>query len=123
MTALKEDLDFLAHFGKKGMKWGVRRQVKNTALAQKRIDRIARVADGSASAKDRVAAYYLHGVISKKSARYTLSRAMKAQKDIANGKKKVTASLAKLQGIRVSELNMHQKSLKLTGNEKRAWLY
>lgn len=32
MTALQEDLDFLAHFGKKGMKWGVRNKRSNSGV-------------------------------------------------------------------------------------------
>lgn len=43
---LQEDVDFLAHFGKKGMKWGV----KNEA----RLQATKRVAKGTGDAKDKM---------------------------------------------------------------------
>ena len=122
MTVLQEDLDFLAHYGKKGMRWGVRnetRTVKNTARAQKRIDRVARVASGTASKSDRVTAYLATGTTTKRSAQYQLRQAADMQDKIAVGRGKTNNMLLKLQGVKASELNMHRDVAGISMHERR----
>jgi hypothetical protein len=82
--------DFIEHFGTKGMQWGVRRA---TDTAQKRIDRIDRVAKGTASKSDRIAAIHYSRVWTKKNARTQLKAIRKAQDKVALGKFSVTRYL------------------------------
>lgn len=91
--------DFLAHFGVKGMKWGVRR----TARIQKIIDRHERVANGTASTKDRLLAAN-RGVFTARGANRTLQRAANNQAKLNAGKHKTTAILLKVHGVNYKDL-------------------
>lgn len=50
MTDIVDDI--LAHYGKKGMKWGIR--TVHAGKVKKRTDRLDRVASGTANRRDRV---------------------------------------------------------------------
>ena len=94
--------DFLAHYGVKGMKWGVRR----TRRMQKIVDRHDRIAKGTASKKDRILGAN-RMVFTAKGAERTLQRAANNQAKINAGKMKATNALAMLGGVRMKDMNYH----------------
>ena len=103
------EAQYLAHYGKKGMKWGVR----NTAKVQKRVDRIRRVASGTASKSDRrkaalldVAAIDLiRGKGLRTGAQKTLDRNEATKKKIVGGKRKAYDILSPLNGVTMRDLS------------------
>ncbi len=124
MEPFKEDVEFLEHFGVKGMKWGVRRVNsdgnarnlgnRNNDRAQKLFDRISRVASGNASKRDKlITGLYNVNVTDlvrakgsvQGASKLVLDRATKNQAKIANGKNKVNDILAKVYGVNVSQLD------------------
>lgn len=116
--------DFLAHYGKKGMKWGVRRAKardakgrdrfgnRNNFNAQKRVNRIKRVASGKAGLTDKVRVglttsnydYFSNQFSLKHASEQRLDRAKRAQRKIKNGKKNVTDILSRLGGVDIREI-------------------
>ena len=99
---LMDESVYLAHYGKKGMKWGVRRANKNTARLQKRIDRTSRIAKGNASVGDRL----LGSAITKKGADRQLQRYANNQAKLSReGKHRVSKKLLQMQGVKYKELN------------------
>lgn len=106
---------FLEHYGVKGMKWGVRR----TRRIQKSIDRTKRIADGTASVKDRV----LGSAITKKGAQRQLQRGANNQAKMLAGKRKTSSLMAKAYGIKVQDLDYGVKgdaNAKLDSGQKAA---
>jgi hypothetical protein len=99
--------DFIEHFGTKGMKWGVRnaRNV-STRRAQTRVDRIARVADGTASKVDRYNAAGYSYVYTKKHAKTQLSALRKAQDKVNRGEISVVRLLMFNSMVRVKDLRI-----------------
>lgn len=130
MTILQEDLDFLAHYGTKGMKWGQRRALsraakgsdrlgnRNNKSAQRRIDRVSRVASGTASKGDIAKALLLNiptqqvllegGV--RGGAQATLDREKRIQNKIVSGKANATDILARIGGVDYRELKIDYKA-------------
>lgn len=96
--------DFLEHYGTKGMKWGVRNVA--TRKAQKRVDRIDRVAKGTASNLDRVSAIGYSYVWSKKNANTQLSALRKAQDKVNRGEISVVRMLMFNGLVRVKDLHI-----------------
>lgn len=97
---------FLEHHGVKGMKWGQRRNRK----AQSHIDRIHRVATGTASVKDRTRVAAETGVVTKKGAAQILKRGVKLQENVKKGRGFITNKLLQFQGVSVSQLNYPRPS-------------
>ena len=103
MTTDQEVEDFLEHMGVKGMKWGVRRQRRNNA--------IARVGQGSGGKLDKARALSrtslydiargggLKGGAKRKSDRFTAR-----EERMANGKTKVTDLLVTYGSFRYTDL-------------------
>ena len=110
MTVLQEDVDFLAHYGVKGMKWGQRRVVKNTARVQKRLDRTARVADGTASGGDRLKTAAVQGIYTQKGASRILARGEKKRNKIVERRPRTEKFMKAYYGVKLSELNYHQQA-------------
>ena len=82
MEPLREDIEFLEHFGVKGMKWGVRQQ--------KRLDMTKRVAEGRGSFKDKVRVASAQSAYSYGRSGGGLKNAAKLQvKDLENLKKRM----------------------------------
>lgn len=96
--------DFLEHYGTKGMKWGVRNV--STRKAQKRVDRIGRVADGTASKMDRVGAAGYSYVWTKKNANTQLRAIQKAQDKVNRGEISVVRFLMFNGMVKVKDLNI-----------------
>lgn len=120
--------DFLAHYGKKGMRWGQRKAVakanerskkgpdrfgnRNNKMVQRKVDRVKRVAAGKASVSDKVRFYStislaelaLEDYSAKGVAQNRIDRAKRNQAKVASGKKRVTDKLLRLQGIDVREI-------------------
>lgn len=92
---------YLQHYGKKGMRWGQRR----TARVQRHLDAVSRVAERTASKKDRLRVGLL---TTQKGATKGLARSAKFQSKINDGKLKSVEILLKAQGIRIKDLNYHQ---------------
>lgn len=124
--------NFLEHFGVKGMKWGVTRQKaavekakersknpdrlgnRNNDKAQKRINRVRRVASGKASKTDKLVASLLKVPIQdlavakgnlREASQITLERQKKTQNKIISGKKRTTDILYRFSGNDIRELN------------------
>jgi hypothetical protein len=108
--------DFIEHFGKKGMKWGVRQAVKQ----QGRLDRAYRLSTGTGSTRDKL----LRGQLTKKGASRQLQRGADYQAKIGAGKKKVNAFLMGKKGrARLSKMDFHKKgdaNAKLDRGQKAA---
>lgn len=117
---------FLEHHGVKGQKWGVRRAEKRAAkgpdrfgnrnndVVQRRIDRVSRVASGTASGADKVRALLFNippglvlfeGGSVRGAAANMLERGAKTQRKINAGKKNVTDTLLRMQGLDVREID------------------
>lgn len=81
----KEEVDdFLAHYGVAGMKWGVKRAAYSKANKEK--ESLAKVADGTAGAKDRLRV----GLITtKKGAAKRLIKAEAAEARVESGQAKI----------------------------------
>jgi hypothetical protein len=93
--------DFLAHYGVKGMRWGVRR----TKRIQNILDRHQRIAKGTASTKDKLlGANRL--VFTKKGARKNLEKGAYHQERILKGRG-FTKALLKAQAVNIGDLNYH----------------
>lgn len=121
-----EEIDsVLAHAGVKGMKWGVRRAEaraakgpdrfgnRNNAQKQRRLDRMKRVATGTASKTDLVkstlfdlkpADMFIEGGPTGAAAGQ-LQRAARIQRKIQAGKKNTSDILMRIGGIDIRELN------------------
>jgi hypothetical protein len=105
---------YLEHVGVKGMKWGVRRKIKRTARQQKSVDRVRRVATGTASKRDKLFAATFQipvtdliaakGSLSKSGQRI-LTRADSNKAKIEAGKMKTTDFLMRLQGVNIRDLD------------------
>jgi hypothetical protein len=116
---------FFAHYGVKGQKWGVRRAQKraakgpdrfgnrNNPSAQRRLDRVKRVADGKASVGDMIKAglfqistndLVIEGSF-RDAAKAQVERGKRNQNKVNQGKKVVGDMLARLSGVDVRELN------------------
>lgn len=117
---------FLEHHGVKGQKWGVRRAQaraamgpdrfgnRNNDVMQRRIDRVSRVASGTASGADKVKALLFNippalvlfegGSVSGAAANM-LDRGAKTQRKINAGKMNVTDTLLRVQGVDIRELD------------------
>lgn len=130
MSTEAEIEEFLEHFGVQGMKWGVRKQQRhdrNLNRIQKRVDRTARIAEGSASLKDRA----LGSAVTKKGAQRQLQRYANAQAKwdakLAVGKGKRREKLVeKMGGVKISEINFHAKGdakAKMDNGQKAAVAY
>lgn len=119
ILASDEEIDeFLAHFGVKGMHWGVR----GTRRVQKRLNRTQRVAEGKASKVDRLLAANTM-VFTKKGANRVLQRGANHQAKILAGKRKTSNLLATVSGVRVKDLKFQQKGdakAKMDNGEKAA---
>lgn len=117
---------FLEHQGVKGMKWGVRRAEKRAAKGpdrfgnrnnhsiQRRLDRVSRVASGTASGGDKVRALLFNinpalvlfeGGSVKGAAAHQLESAAKIQRKITAGKMNVTDTMLRVQGVDIRELD------------------
>lgn len=126
MTILPEDVQWLAHHGVKGQKWGVRRAEKraakgpnrlgnrNNKRAQRNIDRVARVASGKGSATDKARAALFdvpladiiaEGGSIRGGAANKLDRAQRVQAKIDRGKANATDILNRIGGVDIRELN------------------
>lgn len=55
-NAREDDGDHLAHYGKKGMKWGVRRRVRNDSIRDARANQAKRSADLLIISRERITA-------------------------------------------------------------------
>ena len=128
---LQEDINFLEHYGKKGMKWGVRKANNAKAAAkarkanpvrpgnrknedaQKRLDQVRRVASGKGSAADKliVGAFKLPvqdlvlGGGLRGGAQVNLDRSANLKKKINAGKSRTTDRMLRLGGYDIRELN------------------
>lgn len=128
----REIEDFLSHHGVKGQKWGVRKynaRVKkgsdrfgnrNQGQAQRRIDRLRRIASGNASKGDKLVAGLMQipmtdiireGGLQGGSALY-LDRWKRNQNKIKAGKRNATDLINRLAGVEVRELNLGYKQPK-----------
>lgn len=122
--------DFLEHHGVKGQKWGVRRAAKraasgsdrfgnrNNARVQRRVDRVARVAQGKASVGDMIRATLFNipvrdivaeGGSIKGGAQHQLDRNKRLQNKISSGKRNATDIMLRLGGTDIRELNLNGK--------------
>lgn len=126
LTDAEIDEYFLEHQGVKGMKWGVRRAEKraakgpdrfgnrNNQTVQRRLDRVSRVASGTASGADKVKALLFNippglvlfeGGSARGAAANMLDRGAKAQRKINSGKMNVYDTLLRMQGFDIRELD------------------
>lgn len=116
--------EFLAHYGKKGMRWGQRRaQVRaakgpdrfgnrNNYNAQKNVDRLKRVASGNASIVDKArvamttSSYDLtsNQFSLKDAAGQRIERAKRNKRKIESGKKNVSDIMSRLGGVDIREI-------------------
>lgn len=94
----------LAHYGVKGMKWGVRRYQR----IQKNLDRVGRIRDGTASKKDRLLAANNSLTFTSKQAGKQLERGAKMQAKVASGKSFMGKMMFKYEKTLLSELDFHQ---------------
>lgn len=101
MVTDEEVEEFLEHYGKKGMHWGIR----GTRRVQKRLDRTQRIATGKASVIDRL----LGSAVTAKGANRQLQRGANQQAKINAGKLKALNSLNIVAGVKVKDLNYHKK--------------
>lgn len=130
MTDL-QDKAYLEHYGKKGMKWGVRRQKAAIAAAkarktnpdrtgnrnndkyQKTIDQYRRAASGKATKTDTLilgafkipVVDLIAGGGVQGASQNILDRNQKSQRKIKAGKSRITDKLNRAGGIDVRELN------------------
>lgn len=128
---LQEDVDFLEHYGKKGMKWGVRKAAsakagakarsanserfgnRNNDVAQKRLNQIRRVASGKGSAADKFIVGFakvpmqdlIVGGGLRGGAQVNLDRSAKIQKKVKAGRARTTDKLLRVGGYDIRELN------------------
>ena len=113
------------HQGVKGMKWGVRRAEaraekgpdrfgnRHNKSAQRRVDRVSRVASGTASKGDKARALLLdvplQDIITEGGLRggaaNALDRSKRVQNKVNVGKKNVTDILNRIGGVDIRELN------------------
>ena len=103
-TPLQEDLDFLAHYGVKGQKWGTRR----TRRIQGHLNRVAKVRDGTASKGERVRVAAAVGIVTSKGASRALKRGALMKSMVDDGEARALDLLLKVQGIRISDLDYSQ---------------
>ena len=96
--------DFLEHYGTKGMKWGVRNF--STRKAQKRVDRLDRVAKGTSSKSDRIAAASYSYAFTKKQAATQLTAVRKAQEKRNRGEISVVRLLMFNGMVKFKDLNI-----------------
>lgn len=114
---------YLEHRGVKGMKWGVRRQQKNTARYQKiTIDPQRRVASGKGSFKDKLTTFNDSSwktILTAKSynrnvkfaqalAQKNLSLYKQDAKKMNAGKTNAQIILGKISGVNISKLNVNR---------------
>lgn len=92
-TEEKPSLEELMHYGKKGMKWGVRKQ--------RRLDRLERVASGTGSAKDNFKTGFSDVALgSPKSQIKAQIRAARQLKSATESGEHVTRAMLKYYGTR-----------------------
>lgn len=124
--ALQEDVDFLAHFGVKGMKWGVRKDTdsgggapkrdfgsRNNKQVQRRVDKTRKIASGKASLSEKTMAALFNipvrDIINEQSlrgaAQTALDREQRIQRKITEGKKRTTDVIARLNGVNYRDLD------------------
>jgi len=104
-----DESTYLEHFGKKGMKWGVRQ----TRKAQGRVDQFKRVAEGKGTGRDRRAVKAQTNFRDRKKSKGGIENAAKKRLDslansqakMAVGKNKVSNMLMKLEGINMKDLD------------------
>lgn len=103
-----DDDVYLEHYGKKGMKWGSRRN----ARVQNRLDLINKVATGTATKKE---SRKVGGLVGTNQSTRKQNRAAKGlakgaslQSKINSGKAKSADILLKAHGINIKDLNYHQ---------------
>lgn len=114
MTILQEDVDFLEHYGVKGMRWGVRKKETGqnfvTRGIQKRVDRTQKIADGTATKRDKVVSALDTTIVTKKGAARSLRRLKAFQKQVEDGDARVQNMLLRMQGVNVSALRIQDNS-------------
>lgn len=120
MIITKEDYDYLAHYGTKGMQWGVRKQrriEKRAGKQQKRIvNPISRVASGTANRRDKAKTALnlsLVDIVRGKGltggAQLGLDRAQKIQTDIKEGRRRTLDILQRAGGVNMRYLDYSYK--------------
>lgn len=129
--------DRLEHSGVKGMKWGVRRQKKNTARYQRDIiDPTRRVASGVGSKRDKQINFnnsswatiatakrtYKDIPFSQALAKKNLDLYKKDAAKIASGKTTLQGVMAKMQGVKMSDLKLSTKGIKGNTAMKRQFI-
>lgn len=106
--------DFLAHYGKKGMKWGQRRQQKAITSATKRSQnpyRYGNMNNPTIQRRVDVMKYVAAGkgvslAYTKKGANKRLDKMRENQKAIKNGKKRVYDKYLRANGIDLREIKL-----------------
>lgn len=118
--------DFIAHYGKPGMKWGQKKAQaraakgpdrfgnRNNYNAQKKVDRLKRVASGKAGLADKVRVglttsnydYVSNQFSLKDAAGQRLDRLKTTKRKVESGKKNVTDIMSRLGGVDIRDLKV-----------------